>query len=243
MPELSLIAAEAERLIGHLPDTRRRALAQTLTDVCEARWRELRGDEPATPLAHALWSVTPPLADLFADLYAEPSPQLEQVLQGRSPAWGLALLVRDQIERGESEGARIAYEQMMVSQSAEAAAHYAARIAAALRGQLSPPPVHPHAPQPPLWKALAVIAAHTARCELNAALAVIGLLAAAPPLDESLDYLRDAVAEQGIRFLGIDDHHISYEQHGHPHKAANARQMEEMLIEIRQAWLAHAPAG
>lgn len=237
MPELSLIAAEAERLIGRLPEPRQRALAQALTELCEAHWRELHGPEPATSLAHALWSATPPLADLFADLHAAGSAQVDQVLQGHPTAWGLALLVLHQIERGEPEGARVAYEAMMVFQSAEAARHYAERVAAALRGRLPPMPLHRHAPQPPLWKALAMIAAYTGRTDLNAALAVIGLLAASPPLDESLDHLRDAVTGQGIRFVGIDDHHVSYERHGHAHKSVSTRQLEEMLMEIRQAWL------
>ncbi len=242
MPKLSLIVSEAERLIGRLPEPKQRALQQALTDLCQARWREMRGPEPATALAHALWSVTPPLADLFADLYAASDPRLDHVLQGHKPALGLALLALAEIWRGDAEGARLAHEPMMVFESAEAGAHYAGRIAAALRGQLEALPVHRHASHPPLWKALAVIAAHTGRCDLKAIIQVIGLLVAAPsplgqPSDEALERLRNELRDLGIRFLGIDDDHIRYEQHDHEHKPASVRQLGDILIEIRQARL------
>ncbi len=242
MPELSLIASEAEHLIGRLPEEKRRAAAQAVSHACEAHWAALRGPEPETPLAHALWAATPPLADLFVDLHAEASPELARALQGHGAAWGLALLALDEIERGDAEGARLAFEPMMVFQSETAAGPYAEHIAAALRGALPPLPLHRHTSQAPLWKALALIGAHTGRHDLLATLSVIGLLAAPPSPagpDEALERLRGALQEQGIRFLGIDDHHISYEQHGHAHKPANTRQLEEMLLEIRQAWLAH----
>src|SRR5574340_858805 len=185
MPKLSLIAAEAKRLIGKLPEPRQRARQQVLTDLCEAHWREMRGPEPETTLAH---------------------------------------------------------EPMMLFESAEAGAIYAERVAAALRGQLEAVPLHPHASRPPLWKALAVVAAHTGRCDLKAVIEVIRLLAVAPasgqPSDEALERLRNALGDFGIRFLGIDDHHVRYEQHHQEHKPANLRQVCDMLVEIRQAWLA-----
>lgn len=243
MPNLSLIATEAEQRIGRLPESKRRALQQALADLCEARWRELRGPEPAAALAHALWQVTPPLADLFAEMHAAGDPRLDRVLQGHKPALGLALLVLEEIGRGDADGARFAHEPMMVFESVEAAAHYAERIAAALHGELEPPPLHRHTSQPPLWKALAIVAAHTGRCDLKAISEVIRLLAAgpalaAPPSDEALERLRSALHDLGIRFLGIDGNQIRYEQHGHAHKPVSFKQLGDALIEIRQAQLA-----
>lgn len=61
MPKLSLIVTEAERLIRRLPEPKRRALQQALADLCETRWRELSGPEPATTLAaprRSLFKVT-----------------------------------------------------------------------------------------------------------------------------------------------------------------------------------------
>jgi hypothetical protein len=243
MPKLSLIATEAELRIGRLPEPKRRALQQALADLCEARWRELRGPEPATVLAHTLWRVTPPLADLFVEMYAAGDPRLDRVLQGHKPALGLALLVLEEIGRGDAEGVRFAHEPMMVFESAEAAAHYAECIAAALHGQLEPLPLHRHTSQPPLWKALAVVAAHTGRCDLKATTEVIRLLAAEPapaglPSDEALERLRSALHDLGVHFLGIDENQIRYEQHGHAHKPVSLKQLGDALIEIRQAQLA-----
>lgn len=247
MPALSYIAAQAESVVGHLPEARQSALVQALAGLCETRWRELRGPEPASLLAHALWSVTPPLGDLFADMHAAGDARLDDVLQGHKPVLGLALLVLEQIARGDAEGARLAYEAMMVFESDAAAASYANAIAAALRGRLPWPPSHRHTSQPPLWKALALVAAHTGRCDLKAIIEVIRLLSAGPPTagqpaDESLERLRNVLLyEHGLRFIGIDDREILFEQHGHAHKPATIKHAEDALIEIRQAWLAGPP--
>lgn len=60
MTNLASIEAEASQLVGRLPEPQRRTLQRALADVCETRWRELRGREPATPLARALWAIAPP---------------------------------------------------------------------------------------------------------------------------------------------------------------------------------------
>lgn len=249
MPALSFVATQAESVVGRLPEARQSALTQALAGLCEIRWRELRGSEPDSMLAHALWSVTPPLADLFVDMYAAGDSRLDDVLQGHKPVLGLALLVLEQIAHGDAEGARVAYEAMMVFESDAAASSYAKAIAAALRGQLMWPPAHRHTPQPPLWKALAFVAAHTGRCDLKAIIEVIRLLAAAPlsagqPMDESLERLCNVLLyEQGLRFIGIDEREILFEQHGHAHKPATIKHAEDALIEIRQAWLARPPVS
>jgi len=249
MPALSFIAAQAESVVGHLPEARQSALAQALAGLCETRWHELRGPEPASMLDHALWSVTPPLADLFVDMYAAGDPRLDDVLQGHKPVLGLALLVLEQIARGDAEGARLAYEAMMVFESDAAAASYATTIATALRGRLAWPPSHRHIPQPPLWKALALVAAHTGRCDLKAIIEVIRLLvggapSAGQPVDESLERLRNVLLyEHGMHFIGIDEREIFFEQHGHAHKPATIKHVEDALIEIRQAWLAGPPVS
>src|SRR5512139_863462 len=111
MPKLSLIESEAARLVRRVPETSRRALQQALIDLCEAHWLELRGPEPATPLAHALWSVAPPCADLLADLVAAGDGRLLGLL-GTKAAQGFALLVLAEIERGNAEGIRLAHEPM-----------------------------------------------------------------------------------------------------------------------------------
>jgi hypothetical protein len=239
MPKLSLIAAEAERLLGRMREPKRLALQQALTDLCETRWHELRGREPETPLAHALWSTTPPLADLFADLYAAGDARLDDVLQGHKPGWGMALLAMAEIGRGDAEGARLAHEPMMVFESEKAGAQLAAQMSAALNGRLEFPPLHKHAAGLPLGKALAVIAAHTGRSDLKAVVEVIRLLADPATSDPALKALRNALDEVGIRFTGIDDNHVRYTQHGREHKPVTLHDVADSLLEIRQKRLAY----
>jgi len=237
MPKLSLIESEAARFVGRMPESKRRTLQQALVDLCEAHWLEIRGPEPATPLAHALWSVTPPLADLLADLHAAGDARLDGVLQGRKAAQGFALLALAEIERGNAEGVRVAHEPMMLFDSVAAGARYAESVAAALRGKGEALHWHPHAPKPALWKALACIAAHTWRCDLGVMMRVIGLLAADQAGDEALEQLRKKLGEAGVHFLGIDDDRVRLEVHGHPHPPVSAKQLGDMLGEIRQGWL------
>jgi hypothetical protein len=238
MPKLSLIESEAARLVGRLPEARRRSLQQALLDLCDAHWLDIRGPEPATPLAHALWSVAPPRADLLADLYAASDGRMQAL--GPKPAQGFALLVLAEIERGNAEGIRLAHDPMMLFDSPAAGARYAEGVAAALRGGGAALHGHPHDAKPALWKALACIAAHTGRCDLAAVMGVVGVLASRPaagqPVDAELEALRRTLAETGVQFLGIDDSHVHFTLHGHAHPPASARQIAEMLGEIRQAW-------
>lgn len=235
MPKLSQIADEARRLLGRMHESRQLALQQDLVGLCEERWLALRGAEPSTPLAYAQWSVTPPLADLFADLYTAGDAQLNDVLQGHRPAWGMALLALAEIARGNAQGAQIAHEPMMAFESVSAGTRYAARMAGLLRGELAWPALHKHAQQPPLLTALAVIAARTGRCDLEAVLEVIRLLAASKDSsDAALEQLREALADVGIGFVAVEDKQVRYTQHGHEHKPASTGQLADMLLEIRQ---------
>jgi hypothetical protein len=242
MPSLSLIETEARHLLGRIPETRRRAFQDALVALCETHWHELSGQQRESPLAEQLLPITPPLADLFIDLYAAGDAGLDDVLQGQSPAQGLALLVMAEIERGNEEGAQIAHDPMMAFQVAPSTSEQLERVAGLLRGTLEIPPMHRHDSHPPLFKALAVIAAHIKRVDLPGVLCAIRLIITSvgvpePVRDSALEKLRTDVLETGIRFLSVDDDHILLEQHGHEHKPVRARQLGEMLREIRQVWL------
>jgi hypothetical protein len=240
MTKLSFIEAEARQLTERLPEPKRRALQETLIGLCEARWREVRGPEPATALAHALWSVPPPLADLLVDLQAAGDARLADLLDGLRPAGALALLVLAEIERGDAEGVHVAHEAMMAFDTPAAGRIYAERVAAALRGRIEGPAPHRHSSREPLWKALAIIAAHTGRHDFKALAEVIRLLAAAPGAfaDQALERLRAALGELGVRFLGIDDHTVRFELHGREHQPATHKRLRDMLAEVRQVRLA-----
>ena len=237
MTKLSRIAFEAERLLGHMPETKRLALQQALADLCESHWHELRGHEPTTPLAHAMWSTTPPLADLFADLYVTGDARLDDVLQGHRPAWGLALLAMAEIDNGNAQGARLAHEPMMAFESEKAGARLASQMSALLHGRPEIPHLHKHAQRLPLWRAMGLIVTSTRRCDLEAVREVIRLLADTAASDPALKDMRNALDELGIRFLGIDEERVSYTQHGHEHKPVTVHQLGDTLFEIRQSIL------
>lgn len=240
MPKLALIESEAARLVGRVPEARRRKLQQALLALCDAHWLEMRGAEPATPLAHALWSVAPPRADLLADLFAAGDGWVDALLQGLNAAQAFALLVQAEIEHGNEEGIRLAHDPMMLFDSPAAGARYAEGVAAALHGGRAASHGHPHESKPALWKALACIAAQTGRCDLAAVMRVTGVLVSRPaadqPVDAALEALRRTLEETGVHFLGIDDGHVGFTLHGHAHPPASARQMAGMLGEIRQTW-------
>jgi hypothetical protein len=242
MPSLSRIQTEAQRLIKRIPETKRRALQAELTELCESHWQDIRGPEPKTTLAQALWSTTAPLADLFLDLYALNQPQLDATLQRHTLSQGLALLVQAEIERGNEAGVHIAHEPMMAYETEPPTTTQLQKITSLLRGKLQPPALHPHDPRPPLCKALAIISAHIKRCDPPAVLQVIRLLTTPSEKpssiqDDALEKLCNEVLKTGVRFLGIENDHLHLEQHGHAHKPIRKRHLADMLLEIRQMWL------
>ena len=242
MPSLSLIESEASNLVGRIPEVQRRTLEAALIELCEKHWQNLRGPEPATPLAHTLWTVTPPLADLVIDLYAAGDARLEEIVPAHNLAKGFALLVLAEIERGNEAGVHIAHEPMMAFESVAPRESWLERRSALLRGSLEVPPLHHHDHHTALWKALAIMASDIKRLDLPAVLQAIRLLTTPVEQldvnhDEELEKLRHDVSEAGIRFLSIDDDHIQLQQHGHAHKPVRARQLAEILLEIRQQWL------
>ena len=174
MTKLSTIDAEARRLAGRAPEAEQRAFQAALIECCEKYWEGLRGPQPSQALAQTLWSVTPPFAELFVDMVRSGDARLADLLAGLKPARALAALALAEIERGNAEGVHIAYEAMMLFESPQAGQVYAEHVAAALRAAHPGARLRPPAAREPLWKALAEIAAHTARHDLAAVSAVIG---------------------------------------------------------------------
>ena len=240
MTKLSMIDAEARRLAGRAPEAEQRAFQAALIECCEKYWEEWRGPQPPLALAQTLWSVTPPLAELFVDMYGSGAERLADLLAGLKPARALAALVLAEIERGNAEGVHIAYEAMMLFETPQAGRVHAERVAAALRAPHPGPALRPPVAREPLWKALAEIVAHTARHDLAAVSAVIQLLSLPPPAppDAELDALRAAVQAAGVRFLALDAHGLRFEAHGHEHKPVTQKHIADLLAEIRQLRLA-----
>jgi len=240
MTKLSTIDAESRRLVGRAPEAEQRAFQAALIASCEKYWVGIRGPQPPQALAQTLWSVTPPLAELFVDMVHSGDARLADLLAGIKPARALAALVLAEIEHGNAEGAHISYEALMLFESPQAGRVHAERIAAALRAPRPGPALRPPAAREPLWKALAEIVAHTARHDMAAVSAVIQLLALPPPAppDVALEVLRAAVQEAGVRFLGLGAAALRFEARGHEHKPATRKHLAELLAEIRQLRLA-----
>lgn len=242
MTSLSLIETEARELLKRLPEARHQALQDALVELCEAHWQILRGSEPTTRLAQTLWSITPPLADLLIDLNATGDTRLNDVLPRYDLARGLALLVLTEIQDGNEFGVHIVHEPMKAFETMSPPVSWLNRIAALLRGTLDAPPLRHYERHDALWKAMAVITSHIKRLDLPAVLQVIRLLIESPAqpaaaADVALEKLRHDVEDAGIRFLKIENDSIYFEQHHHPHKPVRARQLGELLLEMRQQWL------
>ncbi|MEJ2362581.1 MAG: hypothetical protein P8Z75_14420 [Gammaproteobacteria bacterium] len=180
---LTLIENEAQHLIGRIPEGRCRAMQLALVEVCETHWIKIRGAEPVTRLAHTLWSIPPPLADLCIDLFLKQDSQLWAIVPEHTLARGLALVILAEIARGNESGVHIAHDPMMAFDTTAPPAALLNRMSALLHGELTAPLIHPHAKHGALWRALAVIAEHTHRLDLPAVLAVIHLLTL--PADKS----------------------------------------------------------
>jgi len=238
MTKLSHIASEARRQVGKVAESKLHTLQDTLTTLCEAYWQELRGPEPNTPLAHALWSATPPLSDLYLGLYGAGDVRLDEVLEGIIPSRGLAALVLAEVERGDMEGVHIAYETMMSLETPEAAKVYAEQIASVLRGKLESKKLPRNAKREPLCKALAVLIDHSGRLDLKAITECIRLLAADQnDPDETLEQLRTALDETGIQFKSIKDDQVHLDLHGRERKPVRLNRILDTLLEIRQVRL------
>lgn len=237
MTKLSAVESEARRFLRRMREEPIRACAERLRAVCESHWRELRGPEPGTPLARALWQATPSLADLFAALHAAGDPALADALEGLTAAQGLAALALAALERGDAEEARSAYEAMRAFESAAAGTAYAQAARARLAGADRPAKPHPHTSRPPLWKAVAAISAETGRADLNALLAAIEFLGAAQAGtaqagDEAAQRILHALETLHIVFRGAERRGVRYELRGAAKKVASLHALGDMLREM-----------
>jgi len=242
MTKLSFVADQARRVIGRVSEARLLARGDAMRALCEAHWLELRGPEPPARLAKTLWSARPALVDLFLALYAAGDPRLAGILGRLSPARGLALLVLAEIERGEAEEARGAYEAMMLFEPPGVGDAYARRVAERLQGHGARAHVwHRHSSRPAIWKALAAIAAETRRCDQNAVIATIELLARLQAGateagdDGSTMRLLETLASLRVTFLGFEQDEVRYRVRGTERKPVPRSRLAELLREVGQA--------
>jgi hypothetical protein len=242
MTSLSLVADEARRLVGKVSEGRLRAIGDSLQALCNAHWIELRGAEPPGRVAKVLWETPPPLADLYMALHAAADPRLAEILGHMGAARGLASLVRAEIDRGEPEEARCAYEAMMLFGLPDVGDAVARRVSERLRDQpAGMRPSHPHSSRPPICKALVAIAAETGRCDPKAIVKVVDVLARVQ--STATEVGEDALAQRllrclealGITLLGFDGERIRYQLRGRERKPIARSYVAGLLQELGHA--------
>lgn len=232
MTKLSIIDAEARRLVGGVRPERIERRGTALRELCATRWTELRGPAPPAPLTQALWQAQPPPADLYVELYAAGDPRLAAALGRLSPAQGLAVLALDELAQDRAEGARAAYEAMMAFRSPGSRSALCADAAGRLTVRRSREASwHRHASRPALEKALAAIRDETGRDDADALVAAIDFLAraqsgaAAAGDDTGAARLLQVLEDLGIVFLGCDRRGLRYALHGAERKRVALRDL------------------
>lgn len=238
MTPLSQIDEEARRVLGRPLGPRMDALRHTLATLCEAHWPAMRGPRPATALARTTWAVPPPLATLFVHAYGVGEPRLAEALGTLRPAQALALVVLTEIERGNAEGARAAYEAMKLFGTP-------ASRDTLVRETLAAPAEHPpeawlrHAHRPPAWRAIVGLALHTGRWDSPAVLEALRLVAQAQTTpataDASLKPVLELLQALHVNVLQADANGVVLAVHGEPRAPMTRAQLMDMLAEGRQA--------
>ncbi len=240
MTKLWTIEAEARRVLGRLPEARIQALRASLVNLCEAHWPEMRGPEPPTRLAKALWNVPPHLADLFVHLYGVADPRLGEILDYLTPQQALAALVHAEIERGDAEGARGAYAALRLFESPAARAVHVRAILSAPAGQ-EPEAWLRHAHRPALWRAVVGFALQIGRWDLKAVQEGLRWVAQAQanPAEQAgepdMQRILDMLQELGVTFLGVEGDRLSYALRGEEREPVPFKQLADILAEGRQA--------
>lgn len=236
MTKLLIIDAEARTVLGRLPAPRMRGLQTSLAALCEAGWPKIRGPEPTTRLAKALWEIPPHYADIFVHLYGIADQNLMAVIAHLTPAQALALLVLIEIERGDAEGARSAFAAMRLFESPAAGMAHVRAILAGSGGH-APEASLRHAHRPALWRAVVGLAVQTGRWDTRAVMESIrqvALTQASPagPADSSdMQRILDMLRELGVTFLRLEGDRLIYAVRGEEREPVRCKQLTEMLAE------------
>jgi len=240
MTKLSFIESEARRHLGRIPEPELEALQWSLIKLCENHWLDIRGPEPASGLARVMWVVMPHCADLIVDLYGNSDPRFSDATSYLSPTKVLAALVLAEIERGDAEGARLAYEAMMLFETPQARGLHIDSVRSRLRG--ARPELgrwHKHAHHDPFLRTLAMIAEQTGRSDFQAMTVAVEYLTAlqaspvAKEVDQEVKRILDFLRDIGLVFQGSEEGRIHYTLRGVSRKPISGKRLQEILAQIR----------
>jgi hypothetical protein len=238
--KLSFIEIEARRHLARIPKQELEALQRTLIKLCENHWLDIRGPEPASGLARAMWAVNPHLVDLIVDLYGDFDPRFSEAICYLPPTKVLAALVLAEIERGDAEGTRLAHEAMMLFETPQAREIYTDSVRSRLRG-VRPEcgRWHKHAHHDPFFRSLAMISEQTGRCDFQAMAMAVEYLTAiqASPVaregDKEVERILEFLRDIDLVFQGFEEGRIHYTLRGVSKKPISGKRLEEMLAQIR----------
>jgi hypothetical protein len=240
MTKLSTIADEARGHLGRISEQELEDLQRALIHLGESHWSDIRGPEPASGLARVLWTVAPPLADLIVDLYGASDPRFLNLISQFPPTKVLAALVLAEIERDNAEGARLAYDAMMLFETPKARDILIDSVHSRLAG-LSPERGrwHKHAHHDVLFRFFAFMAEQTGRCDLEAMAVAVDYLAVvqagqgAREDDPLTTRIVEFLEQMELVFQNIENGQIHYTLRGEPKKPVTFPHLEEILTQIR----------
>jgi hypothetical protein len=240
MTKLSFIESEARRHLRRISKQNLEPLQQTLIKLCENHWLDIRGPEPVSGLARAMWAVTPHFADLIVDLYGDSDRRFSEAISYFPPTKVLAALVLAEIERGDAEGARLAYEATMLFETPQARDIHTDSVRSQLRG-VRPERVrwHKHAHHDPFFRALVMISEQTGRSDSQAMAVAVEYLTAiqASPVarvgDQEVKRILEFLRDVDLIFQGFEEGRIHYTLRGVSKKPISGKRLEEMLAQIR----------
>jgi len=240
MTKLSFIESEARKHLGRISEQDLEGLQRSLIKLSEKHWANIRGPEPASGLARALWAVEPHLAGLIVDLYGNSDPGFFEAVCRFPKTKVLAALVLAEIEQGDAEGARMAHEAMMLSESPQAIEIYTDFVRSRLRGaRPEHGRWHKHAHHDPFFRSVSMISKQTGRNDFQAIAVAVEYLSAiqaspnAKEGDQQVKQIFDFLQDMDLVFQGFEAGKIHYTLRGTARKPLSRKRLEEILAEIR----------
>lgn len=180
------------------------------------------------------------IAGLIVDLYGNSDPGFFEAVCRFPKTKVLAALVLAEIEQGDAEGARMAHEAMMLSESPQAIEIYTDFVRSRLRGaRPEHGRWHKHAHHDPFFRSVVMISKQTGRDDFQAIAVAVEYLSAiqaspnAKEGDQQVKQIFDFLQDMDLVFQGFEAGKIHYTLRGTARKPVSRKRLEEILAEIR----------
>lgn len=242
MTKLSFIANEARRHLKSFARHELEDLQGVLVGLGQKHWRAIRGPKPGAGLACAIWTIQPHLSDLIVDSFGASEERFSEEISYLPLVKVFAVLVMNEIESGDAEGARLAYEAMMLSETQQAWKIYIKKVGARLRGgRIDLGRWHKHGHLDHLFRAVALIAEFTGRLDYGAMVAAIDYIAVqqvSPEIgerDTETKKILEFLQNMGLVFDGFTKGRVYVSMRGMTKKPVSQKRLQDILAQIRAA--------